>query len=163
MRWDYEFITCRENTEMEKVHATVKDLLSGREMTIVFSYLCGADGAHSVVARELQLPVTEKPGGGFALNIWFEADLALDSVRHGFGVEMNHIYEWQAVWKDDEQAPPPDLPSTTQMTQPSTTWKLQIPGSDFHMLRFGHLELEQVNRWHRRTTWRAKANSSYSP
>ncbi|KAI1265389.1 FAD binding domain-containing protein [Xylariaceae sp. FL1019] len=76
IRWDYEFITCWENAETGKVHATVKDLLSGQEITIVSNYLCGADGARSVVARDLQLPFTEKPGGGFALNIWFEADLS---------------------------------------------------------------------------------------
>ena len=33
----------------------------------------------------------------------------LDSERHGFGVEMNQLYESQAVWADDEPDPPPCL------------------------------------------------------
>lgn len=32
---------------------------------------------------------------------------SLDSERHGFGVEMNQLYQSQAVWADDEPHPPP--------------------------------------------------------
>ncbi|KAI8626406.1 FAD binding domain-containing protein [Xylariaceae sp. FL1651] len=76
LRWDYEFLTFRENVETGKVHSTIRDLLSGEELTVISNYLCGADGARSVVASELQLPFNDTPGGGFALNVWFEADLS---------------------------------------------------------------------------------------
>lgn len=75
LRWDYEFLTCHEDAETGKVHSTIRDLLSGEEVTVVSNYLCGADGARSVVAREMQLPFQDTPGGGLALNVWFEADL----------------------------------------------------------------------------------------
>ncbi|KAI0427918.1 FAD binding domain-containing protein [Xylaria sp. FL1042] len=76
LRWDYEFLTCREDAESGKVHSVIKDKLSGGVLTVVSNYVCGADGAKSVVARELQLPFQDTPGGGFALNVWFEADLS---------------------------------------------------------------------------------------
>ncbi|KAJ2998934.1 hypothetical protein NUW58_g163 [Xylaria curta] len=76
LRWDYEFLTCREDAATGKVYSTIKDLLSGEELTILSNYVCGADGARSVVAQEIQLPFQDTPGGGFALNVWFEADLS---------------------------------------------------------------------------------------
>ncbi|KAI1119906.1 FAD binding domain-containing protein [Nemania abortiva] len=76
LRWDYEFLTCYEDTETGKVHSTIKDLLSDEELTVVSNYVCGADGARSVVAREIQLPFQDAPDGGLALNVWFEAELS---------------------------------------------------------------------------------------
>lgn len=80
LRWDYEFLTYHEDAETGKVHSTIKDLLSGEELTVISNYLCGADGARSVVAREVQLPFHDTPGGGFALNVWFEADLVYSAL-----------------------------------------------------------------------------------
>ncbi|KAI0096144.1 FAD binding domain-containing protein [Nemania sp. FL0031] len=76
LRWDYEFLTCYEDSKTGKVHSTIKDLLSGERLTVVSNYVCGADGARSVVAREIRLPFQEAPDGGLALNVWFEADLS---------------------------------------------------------------------------------------
>ncbi|KAI1144852.1 FAD binding domain-containing protein [Nemania diffusa] len=76
LRWDYEFLTCREDAETGKVHSIIKDLLSGEELTVASNYVCGADGARSAVARQVQLPFQDTPGGGLALNVWFEADLS---------------------------------------------------------------------------------------
>ncbi|KAI1292441.1 FAD binding domain-containing protein [Xylaria venustula] len=75
LRWDYEFLSCREDVETGKVHSRIKDILSGEVVTVKSNYVCGADGAKSAVARELQLPFEDTPGGGFVLNVWFEADL----------------------------------------------------------------------------------------
>jgi 2-polyprenyl-6-methoxyphenol hydroxylase-like FAD-dependent oxidoreductase len=80
LRWDYEFIGCREDMDTGKVHSTIKDVLSGQELIVISNYICGADGARSVVARDVQLPFSDNPGGGFALNVWFEADLVLVSL-----------------------------------------------------------------------------------
>ncbi|KAK5636315.1 hypothetical protein RRF57_012027 [Xylaria bambusicola] len=79
LRWDYEFISFCEEKETGKVHSTIRDILSGDMLTVVSKYLCGADGAKSAVARELQLPFHDTPGSGFALNVWFEADLVCQS------------------------------------------------------------------------------------
>ncbi|KAI0407298.1 FAD binding domain-containing protein [Xylaria palmicola] len=76
LRWDYEFLSCHQDEETGKVHSTIKDLLSGEELTVISNFLCGADGAKSVVAREVQLPFYDTPGGGPALNVWFEADMS---------------------------------------------------------------------------------------
>ncbi|KAI3331194.1 FAD binding domain-containing protein [Ustulina deusta] len=76
LRWDYEFLTYSEDVETGKIHSVIKDVLSGEVLTVISNSLCGADGARSVVARELQLPFHDTPGGGLALNVWFEADLS---------------------------------------------------------------------------------------
>lgn len=38
-------------------------------------YLCAADGASSMIVRELELPLHELPGGGLSINLHVEADL----------------------------------------------------------------------------------------
>lgn len=38
----------------------------------------------------------------------------LDSERHGFGVEMNQLYESGAVWADDESGPPPSFSTSEE-------------------------------------------------
>ncbi|KAI0539685.1 FAD binding domain-containing protein [Xylaria digitata] len=77
IRWDYEYIglTVGKDSDAGKIYSTVKDLVSGQNITIISNYLCGADGARSVVARELELPFDEQPTSGLALNVFFEADL----------------------------------------------------------------------------------------
>ncbi|KAJ3579713.1 hypothetical protein NPX13_g849 [Xylaria arbuscula] len=77
VRWDYEYLgfTVGKDADAGKIYSTVKDLVSGQNITIISNYLCGADGARSVVARELQLPFNEQPTSGLALNVFFEADL----------------------------------------------------------------------------------------
>jgi 2-polyprenyl-6-methoxyphenol hydroxylase-like FAD-dependent oxidoreductase len=75
LRWDCELISFTQDEQTGKVHSIVKDHVTGQDITVISNYLCGADGARSIVTRELQLPFDSKPGGGFALNVFFEADL----------------------------------------------------------------------------------------
>lgn len=77
LRWDYEFLGFKngEGENAGKIYSTVKDMLSGQTMTIISNYLCGADGARSVVARELQLEFDDQSNNGLAINVFFEADL----------------------------------------------------------------------------------------
>ncbi|KAI1179784.1 FAD binding domain-containing protein [Nemania sp. FL0916] len=77
LRWDYEFLgfSPDKDPDTSKIYSTVKDLISGQSLTIISNYLCGADGARSVVARELQLPFDDQPFSGLAINVFFEAEL----------------------------------------------------------------------------------------
>lgn len=65
-----------------------RDPLDGRYLVVVWDdvlkthsqirtkYIFGADGARSVMAETLQLPMTAKPGGGLAINVLVQADLS---------------------------------------------------------------------------------------
>lgn len=50
--------------------------MSEHTFTVRCKHLFGADGGRSRIAKSLQLPFTEKPGGGFAVNLLIEADMA---------------------------------------------------------------------------------------
>lgn len=75
VRWDMQFVECHEDSETGKIHSVIRDQVTQERITVISKYLCGADGARSVVARELQLPFNDTPGGGLALNVLVEADM----------------------------------------------------------------------------------------
>ncbi|KAI1193161.1 FAD binding domain-containing protein [Nemania serpens] len=118
LRWDYEFLTCHEDAETGKVHSTIRDLLSGEEVTVVSNYLCGADGARSVVAREMQLPFQDTPGGGLALNVWFEADLS-HLMAHSPG--LIHM-----LIKPDKPQPDYCAIAITRQVKPFSEWVISM-------------------------------------
>ncbi|TGJ86358.1 hypothetical protein E0Z10_g2428 [Xylaria hypoxylon] len=118
LRWDYEFLTCREDIETGKVHSTIKDILSGEKLTVISNYVCGADGAKSVVARELQLPFHDTPGGGFALNVWFEADLS-HLMAHSPG--LIHM-----LIKPDKPQPDYCAIAITRQVKPFSEWVISM-------------------------------------
>ena len=49
--------------------------MTGSKSFVRSKYLCGADGANSTIARDLQLPFKDEPFQGLALNVLIEADL----------------------------------------------------------------------------------------
>ena len=57
------------------VESIVEDLLTRKKTLIRSKYLCGADGATSTIARELQLPLHDTPNGNLAINVHLEADM----------------------------------------------------------------------------------------
>ncbi|GAW20296.1 hypothetical protein ANO14919_097970 [Xylariales sp. No.14919] len=118
LRWDYELLTCREDVETGKVHATIKDILSGEIVTVISNYLCGADGAKSAVARELQLPFHDTPGGGFAVNVWFEADLS-HLMAHSAG--LIHM-----LIKPDTPQPDYCAIAITRQVKPFSEWVISM-------------------------------------
>ncbi|KAI1347158.1 FAD binding domain-containing protein [Xylaria sp. FL0043] len=118
IRWDYEFVTCCEDAESGKVRSTIKDLLSDEVVTVVSNYVCGADGAKSVVARELQLPFQERPGGGFALNVWFEADLSHLMVHSPGLIHM--------LIKPDKPQPDYCAIAITRQVKPFSEWVISM-------------------------------------
>lgn len=69
LRWDCQFVSFHQDETTAKVHSVIQDVLTNQKITVISKFLCGADGARSVVARELQLPFNDNPGGGLALNV----------------------------------------------------------------------------------------------
>ncbi|RMI96285.1 hypothetical protein CDV36_016350, partial [Fusarium kuroshium] len=60
----------------EMIVATLRDNISGKEYKILTKYLFGADRARSQVVKQLDLPLSVKPGQGMAINILVKADLS---------------------------------------------------------------------------------------
>lgn len=58
------------------ITAAILDQFTGLEYTIRTRYMFGADGGRSTIAKQLELPFTTLPGGGFAYNVLLRADLA---------------------------------------------------------------------------------------
>ncbi|KAF2035047.1 hypothetical protein EK21DRAFT_97224 [Setomelanomma holmii] len=78
VRYDTELVSFKDGPADEAgrgIVATVVDRISGLEYAIRTKYLFGADGGRSTVAKILELPFTSIPGGGFAYNVLFRADL----------------------------------------------------------------------------------------
>ncbi|RMX85497.1 hypothetical protein D0869_03779 [Hortaea werneckii] len=68
-------VASAEEQDVTVHHCTVRDLLLGHTYTIRATYLFGADGGRSHIARTLGFPFTSKPGGGKACNVLIRADL----------------------------------------------------------------------------------------
>ncbi len=109
------------------VTSTLRDLLTGHEYTVRSRYLIGADGARSLVAEELGLPIEGVMGRAGTVYTHFKADLARyvahrPSILHwimtpgaGFGeIGMGTFRairpwdEWIAGWGYDISGPDPD-------------------------------------------------------
>lgn len=65
-----------DDVETGLVTTLLYDTLLKQQIFVKSKYLAGADGANSKVAQQLNLPFTEKPFGGLALNIEVEVDLS---------------------------------------------------------------------------------------
>ena len=76
VRFDTRLLSFRQDERSGRTICLVQDRLAGTEYEISTKYLFGADGARSVVADQLGLPMTVFPGGGLAFNIQVEADLS---------------------------------------------------------------------------------------
>ena len=75
LRWDTRLVDFVQDEGTGCVRSVIEDTLSGQHITVISPYLCGADGGRSTVAKKLQLPFNNNPGGGLALNVLCEADL----------------------------------------------------------------------------------------
>lgn len=76
VRFDTKLVSWSRDPSDERYLAVVWDDVSKIHFRIRTKYLFGADGARSVVAKTLQLPLTAKPGGGLAINVLVQADLS---------------------------------------------------------------------------------------
>lgn len=73
-RFDTEFVSFEQ--DKSSVITTLFDKVTKRTFKVQSKYLFGADGGRSQVAEQLCLPFKHEPGGGFAVNVLIEADMA---------------------------------------------------------------------------------------
>ncbi|HQZ12353.1 MAG TPA: FAD-dependent monooxygenase [Devosia sp.] len=110
------------------VTTTVRDRLTGRDVTIRSKYLVGADGGNSKVAADIGLPFEGRMGVAGSMNILFKADLS-KYVAHrpsvlywvmqpgsnvgGIGMGLVRMVrpwnEWLIVWGYDINGPEPKV------------------------------------------------------
>ncbi len=114
--------------DAEGVTTTVRDRLTGKDVTIRSKFLVGADGGNSKVAADLGLPFEGKMGVAGSMNIHFKADLS-KHVAHrpsvlywvlqpgsnvgGIGMGLVRMIrpwnEWLIVWGYDINQPEPKV------------------------------------------------------
>lgn len=114
--------------DADGVTATVRDKLTGQNLTIRAKYMIGADGGNSLVAENEDLPIEGQMGVGGSMNILFKADLS-KYVAHrpsvlywvmqpganvgGIGMGLVRMIrpwnEWLIVWGYDINEPAPDV------------------------------------------------------
>lgn len=114
--------------DADGVTATVRDRLTGQNLTVRAKYLIGADGGNSLVAENEDLPIEGQMGVGGSMNILFRADLS-KYVAHrpsvlywvmqpganvgGIGMGLVRMIrpwnEWLIVWGYDINEPAPDV------------------------------------------------------
>lgn len=75
-RFDTEHVSFEQLENDGGIVSTLRDVVTGHIYSVKSRYLFGADGGRSRIAKALQLPFREKPGGGFAINALVEADLS---------------------------------------------------------------------------------------
>jgi 2-polyprenyl-6-methoxyphenol hydroxylase-like FAD-dependent oxidoreductase len=98
-----------------KIVAHLVDELTGQRYSVRTKYLFGADGGRSTVANILGLPFTDLPGGGFAYNVLFRADLT-HLMKHREG-------NLHMIMRLDKDFP---FVCMLRQVQPATEWMLVI-------------------------------------
>ena len=125
-RFDTEFLLLEQDSD--GVSATLRDRLRGDDYTVRAKYLIGADGARSIVAEQIGLPIAGRSGVGGSMNIVFTADLSryvahrpsvlywsMRPGAHMGGIGMGLIRvvrpwnEWLLTWGYDITEPPRQL------------------------------------------------------
>jgi 2,4-dichlorophenol 6-monooxygenase len=126
IRFDTEFLSLEQDDD--GVTARLRDRLRGDEYTVRARYLIGADGARSLIADQLGLPIAGQSGKAGSMNIVFKADLS-EYVAHrpsvlywvmrpgahlgGIGMGLVRMVrpwnEWLITWGYDIDQPPPEV------------------------------------------------------
>ncbi|QKX58385.1 uncharacterized protein TRUGW13939_05507 [Talaromyces rugulosus] len=75
-RFNTSFLSFEREAESGSIIATVRDDISNSEYQVRTKYLFGADGARSKIVKQLDLPLSVKPGQGVAINVLVRADLS---------------------------------------------------------------------------------------
>lgn len=96
------------------ITATIYDKLSKLQYTIRTKYLFGADGARSQVVKQLDLPLSIKPGQGLAINVLVKADLS-----HLVGHRQGNLH-W--VMQPDKEHPEFGWQGIVRMVKPWNEW-----------------------------------------
>ncbi|MGE8166317.1 FAD-dependent oxidoreductase [Paraburkholderia sp. NPDC080076] len=69
-----ELVSIRQTEEA--VFSRVVDRLTGEEIEVISEYAVGADGAQSLVVKDIGFELEGEMGLGYALNCWLEVDLS---------------------------------------------------------------------------------------
>ncbi len=126
VRFDTEYLSLEQ--DVDGVTATVLDRIGGSTYQIRARYLLGADGARSVIAKDIGLPMEGQMDIAGSMNIVFSADLSkYVAHRPGVlywvlqpgsdigGIGMGTIRmvrpwnEWLIIWGYDINDPPPNV------------------------------------------------------
>lgn len=114
--------------DADGVTVTVRDRLTGKQMTVRAKYLVGADGGNSLVAEHAKIPLEGKMGIGGSINLLCKVDLT-KYVAHrpsvlywvmqpgsnvgGIGMGVVRMVrpwnEWLIIWGYDINQPRPEL------------------------------------------------------
>lgn len=98
VRFDTRLVSLVQDEE--GVTANVVDGVNNKEYQIRAKYLVGADGANSIVAKEVGLPMVGRGGLGSAYNIFCEMDLsAYTAHRQGslYLILQSGVADWSGV------------------------------------------------------------------
>ncbi|UEP24707.1 FAD-dependent monooxygenase [Burkholderia ambifaria] len=74
IRFDTELISIRQDEKA--VYSTLRDRITNEWIEVTSQYVIGADGANSVVAKDLQFEMIGRPGMAEQVNCWVEVDLS---------------------------------------------------------------------------------------
>ncbi|HWC81478.1 MAG TPA: FAD-dependent monooxygenase [Pseudonocardiaceae bacterium] len=126
VRFDTEFLSLTQDAD--GVTARLRDRVRGDEFTVRAKYLIGADGARSIVAEQIGLPIAGQTGKAGSMNIVFNADLSrfvahrpsvlywvlrpgaeLGGIGMGLVRMIRPWHEWLLTWGYDIDAPPPEV------------------------------------------------------
>lgn len=75
VRFDTSFMHFHRDSPTGAITSTLKDNLTGQCYNVQSKYLIGCDGARSQIIKQLDIPLSKKPGQGLAINILAEVDL----------------------------------------------------------------------------------------
>lgn len=124
VRFDTKLVSWSRDPSDGRYVAVVWDGVSKIHLQIRAKYLFGADGARSVVARSLQLPMTAKPGDGLAINVLVQADLS-----HLMEYRRGNLH-W--LMQPDVDHPDFGLMCIARMVKPWSEWMfILFPTQDF--------------------------------
>ncbi|PVI04190.1 hypothetical protein DM02DRAFT_693257 [Periconia macrospinosa] len=113
-RFDTEHVSFEQLGNDEGVVSTLRDVITGHTYRVKSRYLFGADGGRSRIAKALELPFTEKPGGGNAVNVLAEVDLA--------HLMKNRIGNLHWVLQPDRETPDWAFLGCVRMVKPWHEW-----------------------------------------
>lgn len=125
-RFDTTLHSFVENPKTGRITATVHDKLSNKQYQISTRYLFGADGARSQVVKQLDLPLSVKPGQGLAINVLVKADLS-----HLVKNRQGNLH-W--VMQPDREHPEFAWMGIVRMVKPWNEWMFILfpsPGYDY--------------------------------
>ncbi|EUC43270.1 hypothetical protein COCMIDRAFT_38749 [Bipolaris oryzae ATCC 44560] len=113
-RFDTEHVSFEQLENDGGVISTLRDMVTNYTYRVKSRYLFGADGGRSRIAKALQLPFTEKPGGGFAVNLLVEADMA--------HLMKSRIGDLHWILQPDRETPDWAFLSCIRMVNPWNEW-----------------------------------------